>query len=246
MNRKTLPTKPLRKLVYSSRAVASCSPSLYLPFARRKYSAIPDRIVESDTELVIEGFQRSGNTFAAIAFEIAQPRPVKTAHHLHAAAQIVRAVELGVPTLVLIREPEQSTLSHMVREPGISARQALGNWVRFYETVVPLSDRVVTADFREVTTDFGPVIRTVNERFATNFAEFEHTDENVERVFELIERRNVERYGAVTETTVARPSAERAQRKSGLKSEYGGREMNGLRERAAAVYRTLVPTPSTP
>src|SRR5207249_3563902 len=83
------------------------------------------------------------------------------------------------------------------------AKQALGAWVKFYETVVPVRDRVVTADFVEVTTDFGEVIRSVNRRFGTDFGEFDHTQENVDRVFELIEKRNVERYGAVTETPAA-------------------------------------------
>ena len=244
MNRKTLPTRPLRQAVYSARAVASTWPSVYLPFARRKYGDIPDRIVEADTQLVIEGFQRSGNTFAVIAFEVAQPEPVKLAHHLHAAAQIVAAVRMGVPTLVLIRDPDESVLSHMVREPGITARQSLANWIRFYDAVVPLRDRVVMADFVDVTSDFGRVTRDVNERFGTGFGEFRHDEANVERVFDLIEQRNRERYGAVTETTVARPSAERDERKHALRRELEDPASEKLRGRARSIYRTLVPSPT--
>ncbi len=244
MNRKTLPTRPLRQAVYSARAVASAWPGVYLPFARRKYGEIPDRIVEADTELVIEGFQRSGNTFAVIAFEVAQPEAVKLAHHLHAAAQIVAAVRMGIPTLVLIRDPDESVLSHMVREPGITVRQSLANWVRFYDPVVSLMDRVVMADFLDVTSDFGRVVRDVNTRFGTRFAEFEHTGANVERCFQLIEQRNRERYGAVAETTVARPSAERDERKQTLRRELEAASSEKLRSRARSVYRTLVPSPT--
>ncbi len=244
MNRKDLPTRPLRQLIYSARSVVSCSPALYLPIARRKYGRIPDRIVGPQTELVIEGFQRSGNTFAVIAFHIAQPRPVRTAHHLHAAAQIVAAVKMDVPTMVLIRDPADSTLSHMIREPGITAGLALANWVRFYERVAPLRDRFVTANFADVTTDFGAVVRDVNAKFGTAFEEFEHTQANVERCFELIERRNRERYGAVTETTVPRPSAERDEVKKALRQEFEADRLTGLRTRAFSVFRTLVPSSS--
>jgi hypothetical protein len=244
VNRKTLPTRPLRQAVYSARAVASTWPGVYLPFAKRKYGDIPDRIVEADTELVVEGFQRSGNTFAVIAFEVAQPDPVKLAHHLHAAAQIVAAVRMGIPTLVLIRDPDESVLSHMVREPGITVRQSLANWVRFYDAVVPLRDRVVMADFCDVTTDFGRVVREVNGRFGTRFGEFRHTEANVARCFELIEERNRERYGAVTETTVARPSAERNARKGELRRELEDASSEKLRSRARAIYSTLVPSAS--
>jgi hypothetical protein len=169
---------------------------------------------------------------------------VKLAHHLHAAAQIVAAVRMGVPTLVLIRDPDESVLSHMVREPGITARQSLANWIRFYDAVVPLRDRVVIADFVDVTSDFGRVIGDVNDRFGTTFVEFQHDEPNVERVFELIEQRNRERYGAVTETTVARPSAERDGRKQALRRELEDPASEKLRTRARAVYRTLVPSPT--
>lgn len=242
MNRKDISFRPLRQAVYSVRSFASTSPALYLAFARRRYRDVPDRVVEADTELVIEGFQRSGNTFSVIAFEVAQPRQVKTAHHLHAAAQIVEAVRLGVPTIVLIREPRGSVLSHMVREPGISASQALTAWVRFYERILPLRDRVVVADFSEVTTDVGAVIARVNERYGTAFAEFDHTPDEVARVFALIEDRNRIRYGAVSETTVPRPSTERDERKDALRSQFQADRLARLRDRAFMVYRSLVPS----
>jgi len=247
VNRKDLPSRPLRQLAYATRAVISVHPSLYLPFARRKYRRDGEnRIVDRGTELVVEGFQRSGNTFAVIAFEISQGRRVRTAHHLHAAAQIAAAVRMGVPTLVLARDPADTVLSHMIREPGISARQALSNWIRFYEAVVPLKDGVVVADFAEVTTDFGAVIRDVNARFGTRFAEFEHTQANVARCFELIERRNREHYGALAETKVPRPSEEREGLKAALRGELEADHLAALRGRAYDVYRSLVPSPSVP
>ncbi len=244
MNRKDLPTRSLQRLVYSTRAVVSVYPSLYLPLARRKYARVENRVVVRDTELVIDGFQRSGNTFSVFAFEIAQGRDVKTAHHLHAAAQIVAATRMGIPTLVLIRNPEDAVLSHIVREPGIGAGQALANWIRFYEHVLPCRDRVVIAGFDQATSDFGGLIRAVNHRFHTGFAEFEHTDANVERCFELIEQRNRERYGAIREAMVARPSQERDALKDAIRRQYHAERLARSRARAAAIYRTLVPSPS--
>src|SRR5687768_15078094 len=102
---------------YSVRAVLSRYPSLYLSMVRRKYWG---QIVEAGTELVIEAFPRSGNTFAVVAFQLAQARPVKIAHHLHAAAQVTRGVRLRKPTLVLIRDPLKAVSSHLVREPSVA------------------------------------------------------------------------------------------------------------------------------
>jgi hypothetical protein len=194
---------------YAGRIWLSSVPALYLPFARVKYRRVPNRLVERDTELVIEGFQRSGNTFAVFAFEMAQDRPIKSAHHLHASAQITRAVKLEVPVLLLIRDPRDAVVSHVIREPCANMPQALQAWTHFYEGALPVRDRVFVADFTRVSTDFGAVIRDFNEKFGTGYKEFHHTEENVARCFDLIEERNRQRYGRLVEGKVARPSDER-------------------------------------
>lgn len=226
---------------YAGRIWLSGVPALYLPFARLKYRKVPNRLVEPDTELVIEGFQRSGNTFAVFAFEMAQERPIKSAHHLHSSGQVTRAVKLGIPVLLLVRDPRDSTVSHVIREPCVPMHQALRAWMRFYERVVPVRDRVFVADFSRVSTDFGAVIRDFNVKFGTGYKEFDHTEENVARCFDLIEERNTQRYGRLVEGKVARPSAERREVKSALLRSFDDPALSAIRERAYRIYRTLVP-----
>jgi hypothetical protein len=219
-------------------------PRVYIPFARWKYRRLPHRVVTAGTELVIDGFQRSGNTFAQIAFELAQPRPVRVVHHLHAPAQIITAVEMAIPTILLIREPEEAILSHVIFEGGISVDQALRHWVRFYERLLPYRSGVVVGEFREVTSDFGSVIRAVNNRFGTAFAEFAH-EENEEEVFRRIEERNRARWGVLEERMVPRPSAARAPAKERLLADLHVPRLRPWRERAYGVYG-LVSTAGTP
>jgi hypothetical protein len=231
----------IRRLRYDARTALSAHPALFMPYARRKYADSMNRVVEADTELVIDGFQRSANTFSVVAFEVAQPRPVKTAHHLHAVAQIKEAVKLGVPAMVLIRDPDACTVSHLIRKPHLTPTEILSSWIRFYEQLTPYRHRVVTADFREVTTDFGAVIARVNRAFGTTFAEFEHTKVNVERCFSIIERGNSERNGTVVETLVARPSVEREDLKQIFRRELESPAFQTTRSRAQSVYRTWTP-----
>jgi hypothetical protein len=224
---------------YGARAVLSTYPAIYLPFARRKYGR--ETVLSAGTELVIEGFQRSGNTFAVIAFELAQGRPTRTAHHLHAAAHVVAAAERGVPTLLLIRDPEATVVSHMLRERCITPREALSNWIRFYERVLPYRDRLVIGEFDAVTSDFGPVVDEINRRFGTTFRRFDHTRDNVARCFELIDERNRRRYGAIVESHVARPSTRRDELKRALARGVAAHSLSDLRARARTAYRSLVP-----
>ena len=56
-------------------------------------------------------------------------------------------------------------------------------------------------------------------RYGTDFARFDHTEENVRRCFEAIERMDMEDTGRgeVGEATVARPSPDRAARKQAMR-----------------------------
>lgn len=217
----------------------SVYPPVFLPLARLRYRNLDNRVVSAGTELVIEGFPRSGNTFAVTAFDMAQDRPVRVVHHLHSAAQVMEAVRVGIPTILLVREPADCTLSRALRTPRISVRQALGDWVRFHERVIPLLGGIVVADFSIATSDFGAVIRRVNERFGTDFREFEHTQENVSECFERITKGNLEQFGGLVEMAIARPSTERDEAKRRLRAEFESERLARLRLRAASLYRTI-------
>src|SRR5215210_2906944 len=70
-------------------------PFLFYNFYRLKPS-YRDLLVARRTQIVIEGFPRSGNTFAVVAFEQAQRESVRVAHHLHMPAQVIRAAQWSI------------------------------------------------------------------------------------------------------------------------------------------------------
>src|SRR5205814_3293356 len=83
-------------------------PAIALPLLRARGGDGFLAPIRDETEVVIEGFPRSGNTFAVAAFHYAQrPRDVKIAHHAHVPAQLLSAVRLGLPAVVLVRDPEE-------------------------------------------------------------------------------------------------------------------------------------------
>jgi hypothetical protein len=226
-----------------TRRYAARHPSLFFGI----YSARPryrDLLVDRNTQVVIEGFPRSGNTFAVWAFREAQgERDVRVAHHLHAPAQIIRAAELGVPALVLIRAPEDAALSLMLRDPRFSARSALGYYASFYESVAHYRDSFVLGLFEEVVRDYGAVIELVNDRFGTDFRPFEHTEENVARVFSLIEEAHrAKRRDVVREDQIAIPSDAKARLKDALRGELRSPELAPLLTRSRAAYESLTST----
>jgi hypothetical protein len=170
--------------------------------------------VRRNTELVIEGFPRSGNTFALVAFRFAQGRDVVTADHLHVPAQIQRAASYGIPICLLIREPGDMVRSLVVKHPFIRPKDALRGYLAFYRACWKYRDRLVVARFDQVTADFGAVIDRVNARFGTGFARFDSHEDNLRKIFELVDERN--RWLKGDDLTVARPNGIKEAAKRGV------------------------------
>ena len=226
-------------LLYQLKTIVAKHPRVALPIARWRGHGFP---LAADTEVLIEGYPRSANSFSVAAFELAQGRPVKIAHHLHAPAHVIAAINAGVPALVLIRDPEDAVLEFVIVKPRIGIRQAVLGYLRFYGPLVPHRSDFVMGSFEEVTSDFGAVIRKLNERFGTSFREFQHSDENVQTVFDAMERywRGRVGEGVQLERVVGRPSEVRERMKEGLPARYRAETTRELRARAQALHDRLL------
>ena len=173
----------------------------------------------------------------------------RIAHHLHVPAQVVRAAQWRIPTLVLIRRPRDAVLSLVIRDP-LSVDQALKYYISFHETVEKYRDAYVLGLFEEVTADFGQVIKRINDKFGTTFSLFRHDEENVSKVFAGMETRAKKVYGDETpllERKVARPSAARERIKHEIEYNLDNPKRKKLIAEAEAVYNRLTnPNPRPP
>ena len=201
-----------------------------------------ERVVTPDTQLVIEGFPRSGNTFARRAFVVAQGEGfdrTRVASHLHVPAQIVRAARWQIPALVVIRRPRDAVLSFAIWNP-ISVDQALRYYRSFYETVEKYRDACVLGLFEEVTEDFGQVIKRMNDKFGTAFSLFRHDEQNVGRVFADMDTYARKKYGETQwERKVHHPSAVKERMKNEIADDLEHPKRAKLIAEAETVYDRL-------
>ncbi|MFZ0321547.1 MAG: hypothetical protein WAL56_20650 [Candidatus Sulfotelmatobacter sp.] len=232
-----------QEIFYRARYFVNAYPALYMPWARYHHRYSMDRIVRPDTDLVIEAFGRTGTTFANFAFLSAQRRRVRTVHHTHAAAQIITAVRMNIPTLVIVREPEAVALSHMARH-RVSARPALLAWIRFHQRLVSYRQGIVFCGFDQMTGNFTPVIERLNEKFGTCFDVWRHTPESEAEIFEQIKSRNRGRFredqAEQRMRAFALPTVERENYKNQLRAHLDGPSLAAFRHRAHILYRALV------
>ena len=166
----------------------------FLPIVLRATPIGPSRRITPETELVIEGYPRSGNTFAHFAILQAEPGAVITSR-VHTPSQVKRAAAVGTPTLLTIRDPLDSITSTVVAAPHVPIRSLLEEYIHHYEQLYPYLDRVLVATFEEITTDFDVVIAALNDRFSLGFRPFEHTPEHTAAVFAAIEEHHREHWG---------------------------------------------------
>jgi hypothetical protein len=217
------------QLLYELQTLVAQTPAIALPVARLRGHGVPFG-------------PRPANSFAVAAFAQAQGRKPQIAHHVHAPAQVIAAARIGKPTIVLIRNPEDAVLEYVLKKPAITIGQALRGYARFYAPLLQYRSRFVTGSFEEVTTNFGAVIRRVNERFGTTFLEFDHTEENARACLDELDRywRGVLGTGERLEIVVGRPSALRDEMKERLRQAYRGERLAEARSRARAIHDRIV------
>jgi len=168
-----------RQIIFSFRALVAREPGLWLlfqPYIKwdqfKKKSIGKDeteRLVTSDTELVIDGFQGSANSFATSHFKKNQTKSVKVTNHMHSPTQIIQAINQKIAVLLIIREPVGATLSLTSRWSYVSVTQALEAYIGFYTKLKPYKDYFIISTFDLTTQHLDKVVEAVNEKFNKTF-----------------------------------------------------------------------------
>ncbi len=208
-----------------------------LPIVLRATPLGMTRRITPETDLVIEGFPRSGNTFAHFASKLAEP-DAEIISRVHTPSQVIAAVQRRVPTLLVIRDPVDTIASMTVAAPHVPLTSSLEEYIHHHELVLAHVDQLVVATFDEVTSDFDAVIDELNERYGLGFRPFGHTPEREREVFELIERHHKEHWGD-DRAALPVPDADRRDLTRRVRRELERPEFDSLVAEARTVFEAL-------
>jgi hypothetical protein len=232
-------------------------PKIYIPYTcwRDDLSGrgtFGGELINNNTEIIIDGFPRSANSFAVAAFDLAQNKGVKIAHHRHDPAQVIAAVKSRVPAVVLVRNPRDAVISLVIRNySNYSAyasnttilKKYLTKYVDYYEPLEFFKNDIIFAEFETVTKDFNCIISAINKKFSTSFNNFIHDQQNVDQCFEEIDnfsrKFKFEGERQVFETAVSRPSDQRKEFKKQLIDDFQIPENIGLYSKAGKIYEKI-------
>lgn len=214
-------------------------PGAYCSVMRRRH---PEWfLVDAGTDVVIEGYQSCGNTFARKAMEHANPG-VRIASHSHSWANVARGLQLGKPAVVLLRPPLEAVASHAVRMRLDDVDRELRRYRRFYRRAVAAGDAVVLAPFQVAVDRFGEVIQAVNARFTTAFKPFDHHDPATKaEVFEEMEREALSTPSELDRLwRIARPNDERKEATREMQARLTAPPYRAALAHCQAVYDRLI------
>lgn len=213
-------------------------PVLYMPLARRGPAVQRLRraaLVDESTEMTVEAFPGSGNTHAVGLFG---KDGTHIAHHAHAAAQVIESVRRGLPTLVIVRDPEEAVLSFVVRHKVVTLRQALRQYVRFHRSIYAWRQGFMVCTFEDLIGDPDHVLSAFDSRFDTDYLR-RGAPTMTEIAAAVREWHSNGRVEEVYESDVPLPSDVRDRLKDALRPHIRSRPVLPLLERAISVYRTF-------
>ena len=186
MNRSVLTILNDRK--YYIHASIGRHPALYYKIYARGYP-FSEMAVRENSDICIEGFPRSANSYAVVTFKL-DNSGIKPGHHLHVPAQIMRACQLNKPVISLIREPQDAVTSFLIFQSSENATLYLKLYIDFYKALIPYRKQIVIADFKTVTGDFNSVIKRINQKYGTQFNEINNLRQRQDKIFSRLKEIN--------------------------------------------------------
>jgi len=143
-------------------------------------------ICTDQTDICIEGFQRSGNSFIYRLFAFINPATT-VAHHTHGSQNIIIAVNKGIPTIVLIRNPLDAVSSLLVWDSKLSITIALFSYRLFYERILKLVESTNVVRFEDIVNCPSVVIDSIQKLQPNKFSNYSLSDKGLEKFkFDLV------------------------------------------------------------
>ncbi len=171
-----------RRLIKNTTFLASQSGNFVFmaPAVRRMKRRYP-AFYGPETEICIEGYPRSGNSFFTHVFQRWNPH-VTVAHHSHLAASPKLAVGNGVPVVILIRHPLDAVSSVVAWDGHLNPGLGLWAYQQYYNALWRYRDSFVVVPFEEATTAPAACIERVNLRYGKNYDSMELNNRELDSI----------------------------------------------------------------
>lgn len=131
------------------------------------------------TDITIEGFGRSGNTFLVNIIRNLDST-IRIAHHTHSFASIKKSINLNIPTFILVRKPEQAISSAILKNNNYLIsnlidikRYSMYSYFEFYKDLYSCKENVEIIKFEELILNPKKFVLLILKKIKLNFSDNE-------------------------------------------------------------------------
>lgn len=180
----------------------------------------------------MEGFPRSGNTFLLYLYRHWN-KDGNVCHHTHFPSQVIRAVRLRKPCIVTIRMPQDAVTSLLIRHPELSIDLALWNYISFYQSILPIVDKIVVATYEQIMENPAQIFAEANKKYGCKIEYGMYNAELREHFLNKLYSRNKK----ASKSSTVRPNCDMAASKIAIKKSVMANKKFSLAE---SVYSELI------
>tara|TARA_B100001057_G_scaffold161708_1_gene162359 strand:- start:25341 stop:26078 length:738 start_codon:yes stop_codon:yes gene_type:complete len=173
----------------------------YQAYSRVRY---PKSSITKKTNILIEGFGRSGSSFTADSFKIANDNNIQLAWNQKSPSAIYEAIKWNIPTLVLIRDPKSVVISYKVMNPKLSIKLLLEEYIKYYSCIWRYRNHYLVCTNDYVWNDFNQLIKIMNNKFNINLNSISNSNELKKQVIKYQNSDYKKRFSAIWDESVQR------------------------------------------
>lgn len=235
--------KIIKILFDNTKFVFRISQVLFPSFFYLRYFIKKDRyaLVDKDTELLIDGFPRSANTFAYAFIELTQPVK-KIAHHVHLPVQFSRSIRFSTPAVFLIRNPVDAAISMSIRRPTYFPYLIFLYYFLFHKRISKIINSLLIVKFEEVISDPNSIIRKLRNSQYSGFIEVEFTQNLKEMINKRVDELDMinRNDSQIKNSTVARPTEYRKNAGEKIRGDFHSKRYSGIIKKCHLVYNSII------
>jgi hypothetical protein len=172
-------------------------------------------LLDPNYDLLLDGFPRSGNTFASLMIEESQQSRLKVVTHRHTPPPFLHAVKIGKPACLTLRRPFDAITSWVIYT-NRPIRSVIQYYLDFHQILLPYRSKFLIVPFFILTEDFSLVLQLINARFALNLKHQFDLEACKREVFGRIDNSWKNGDGIINEFRVARPYTARDNLKAAI------------------------------
>jgi len=122
-------------------------------------------VYDRDFDLAVEGFPRSGNTYARKMFEHTNRDKIRIRSHGHRPPFVLAALQLAKPVALLVRKPLDAAVSWHIYT-GLPLEYILNQYILYHRILLPFRKNLLIIQFGDlVEKPFAHQLERIEERF---------------------------------------------------------------------------------